>query len=458
MARLFLERALLPGGWHEGVVATISEAGLIEAVEEGATPGHADEVVRGASVPGMSNLHSHAFQRAMAGLAERAGPAGDSFWTWRQVMYDFLPRVGPEELEAIAGQLYVEMLKAGYTAVGEFHYLHHAPDGTPYANLTEMSARVIEAAGQAGIAITHLPVLYAHGGFGAAPPAEGQKRFLNDLDRFCRLVTEIHGLYAGTPGVSVGIAPHSLRAVSRELLSDAVAMLDGLDPSAPIHIHIAEQLKEVEDCVAWSGKRPVEWLLENADVKDRWCLVHATHMTAEETRALAASGAVAGLCPTTEANLGDGLFPAAAYLAAGGRLGIGSDSHISVDLAEEIRLLEYGQRLKHLGRNLLADAEGASTGRSLYDRALQGGAAALGLASGRIAPGFRADLVVLDSDHPSLYGREGDSLLDAWLFFNAGNPIRDVYVAGRRVVTDGVHHREEEIAKRYRQTIARLRA
>jgi formimidoylglutamate deiminase len=308
--RLYADAALLPEGWAERVLIEIGADGLIAAVTSGGAAGGAERAA-GPVLPAMPNLHSHAFQRAMAGRAERAGASQeDSFWTWRQVMYGFVARLDPDALEAIAAQLYVEMLKAGYASVAEFHYLHHDPEGRPYADPAEMSWRILAAARTAGIALTHLPVLYAAGGFGGKPAGPGQRRFLNDTDSFFGIVERVAQAAKDAPELRVGIAPHSLRAVPPDLLSEAAARLDALLPGAPIHIHIAEQVKEVEECIAWSGARPVEWLLDHAAVDRRWCLVHATHMTEAETRALAASGAVAGLCPTTEANLGDGFFPA----------------------------------------------------------------------------------------------------------------------------------------------------
>jgi len=407
-------------------------------------------------VPGVPNCHSHAFQRAMAGLTERAGPAGDSFWTWRELMYRFAQTIGPDELGAIAAQLYVEMLKGGYTSVAEFHYLHHAPGGTAYATPTELSDRVIGAARNAGLAITHLPVLYAFAGFGEEPPQDGQARFINNAESFLRIVSGLRDRYAGDAGVRIGIAPHSLRAVSEPLLREVLTGLDTMDRSAPVHIHIAEQVKEVDDCVAWSGARPVTWLMEHFDVGTRWCLVHATHMDADETRRLAGSGAVAGVCPTTEANLGDGLFPAQDYLNAGGKIAIGSDSNVTLNAAEELRLFEYGQRLATRERNVLAGAPGASTGRRLFDAATSGGAQALGINAGAIEVGKRADIVVLDAEHPALAHRAGDEILDSWIFASADNPVRDVYVAGRKVIEDGHHAREEEIASRFRLALKQL--
>ncbi|MCH8963283.1 MAG: formimidoylglutamate deiminase, partial [Bacteroidetes bacterium] len=300
MQTLLFDHALLPHGWAEHVAVHIDEAGDIAEVTIDATEG---ERIAGCLLPGVPNLHSHAHQRAMAGQAERSGDSDDSFWTWRQTMYHYVERIQPHHLEAIAAQLYVEMLKAGYTSVAEFQYLHHDPDGQPYHNVAEMSLRTLAAARDVGIGITNLPVLYRYGGFGAQEPLAGQRRFLNDPERFLRLVEMVIGDYRGDPQVRVGIAPHSLRAVSPETLSAALEGLDALDPRAPVHIHVAEQHGEVRDCIDWSGLRPVEWLLQNAPVGPRWCLVHATHVTEEEARRLAASGAVVGLCPTTEANL-----------------------------------------------------------------------------------------------------------------------------------------------------------
>ncbi len=456
MTSLFCESALLADGWAKDVVIEIDDAGWVTATTKSVAPGAATRV-KGPVVPGMPNLHSHAFQRAMAGLAERQGDGDDSFWTWRRVMYDFLDRLGPDEIEAIAAELYVEMLKAGYTAVGEFHYLHHRPDGGAYDDVAELSQRIVRAAGAAGIGLTLLAVLYGHDGFGAAPPAPGQRRFLHDPDRLFRIFDRIAEAAAGDPELAVGIAPHSLRAVRPDLLTEAVVALEMRDPRAPIHIHIAEQAAEVDECLAWSGARPVAWLLDNAEVDERWCLVHATHMAAGETDRLARSGVVAGLCPTTEANLGDGLFPATAYLAAGGRFGIGSDSHVSINPAEELRWLEYGQRLTHRARNLLVPGRGRSVGAALWRAALAGGAQALGRPIGGLAPGRRADLLVLDGADPTLHGRDGDLVLDRLVFAGHGNPIRDVMVGGQWLVEAGRHVREDEIAARYRSAVAAVR-
>ncbi len=455
MTALFAETALLPDGWARDVRFEIAADGALARVDTAAAAEGAGRLA-GPAIPGMPNLHSHAFQRAMAGLAERAGRGDDSFWTWRRVMYDFVGRLTPDHVEAIAAQLYVEMLKAGYTAVGEFHYLHHDAGGAPYDDGCEMSHRVISAAARTGIGITHLPVLYAHGGFGGAAAVEGQRRFLNDGEGFMALVEDLMKRHAGDGQVRVGIAPHSLRAVTRELLAEVVAALDGIDAGAPIHLHIAEQEREVADCLAWSGARPVDWLLDNFDVSPRWCAVHATHMSDAETARLAHSGAVAGLCPTTEANLGDGLFPLAAWLDAGGAFGVGSDSHVSVSPVEELRWLEYGQRLTRERRNVAAFGDAPSTGAGLWRAALAGGAQALGRPIGTLAAGKRADIVVLDADHPLLAGRASDVLIDSLVFSGNANVVRDVYVGGRHVVAEGHHAGEDAIAAGYRAAIAAL--
>jgi formimidoylglutamate deiminase len=455
MTALWAETALLPEGWAAGVRLEIDAAGDLAAVQAGASAAGAERLA-GVVLPGMPNVHSHAFQRAMAGLAEGLEPGEASFWTWRRVMYRFLERIGPEELSAIAAQLYVEMLEAGYTAVGEFHYLHHQPDGRAYDDPAELSWAILQAQRATGIGLTHLPALYLAGGFGGAPPEPGQRRFLHDLGGFARLLEALRGAFAGDLDLRLGIAPHSLRAVPDDALREAVGILDRIDPDAPIHVHVAEQAREVRDCLEWCGQRPVAHLLDLAPVGPRWCLIHATHMDDDETAALARSGAVAGLCPTTEANLGDGLFNLAAYLDAGGRFGIGSDSHVSVSPIEELRWLEYGQRLTTLRRLVAASAAEPHCGARLWRAALAGGAQALGRRIGKLAPGCRADLIRLDLDHPLLYGRTGDLLLDALVFSGNANPIQDVMVGGRWRVRDGRHVDRERIATAYRRTVAQL--
>jgi formimidoylglutamate deiminase len=345
------------------------------------------------------------------------------------------------------------MLKSGYGCVGEFQYLHHDQHGKPYVDRAEMSLQCLEAARHVGIGFTALPVLYRYGGFGSAAPLDGQRRFLNDADGFIDIVESLQQATAGDANAAVGIAPHSLRAIDRELLGEVIGSLDDL---AAIHLHIAEQTREVDDCLAWCGQRPVEWLYQNFDVNRDWCLIHATHMSAQETSTMAQSGCVAGLCPTTEANLGDGFFNAGEFLAQRGSWAIGSDSHISIDPVEELRWLEYGMRLQTRRRNVLAAADTRNTGRNLLNGALAGGAQACGRRIGSIASGQRADLLALDSDHPRLYGRHADDLLDSWIFSGNENLVRDVYVGGRKVIDNGHHADEEEIARNYRATLDQL--
>jgi formimidoylglutamate deiminase len=460
MPDLLVAQALLPGGWAEQVRLSVDAAGTITRVEADAPPGRADERVAGVAVPGLPNLHSHAFQRALAGLTERRGGAAeDSFWSWREVMYGFLARLDPDDVEAIATQLYVEMLRAGYTAVAEFHYLHRTPAGTSYADPAEMSRRLLSAARRSGIGMTLVPAVYTSGDFGAAPLGEAQKRFRMEPDGAAALIEALAPDFARAPeGGSrrLGLALHSLRAVPPAALQEALAAMRSVDADAPVHIHAAEQRREVEACLAWSGARPVEWLLDNADVDARWCLVHATHVSPDEVRRLAATRAVAGLCPTTEANLGDGLFPLRDYLSAGGAFGVGSDSHVSVSPVEELRWLEYGQRLATGVRNVAGGFPHPSTGRSLFEGAAAGAARALGIQAGALEVGRRADLVVLDPEHPTLAGRRGDALLDSWVF--AGNipAVRHVLVGGRWVVRDGHHALEQKVLERYRETTRRL--
>lgn len=453
--KLQFDRAYLPTGWASDVVFSIDQAGNIAAVEENAASSDAERH-KGVALPGVPNVHSHAHQRAMAGLAERSGPGPDSFWTWREVMYGFLDKMGPEDLEAVAAQLYVEMLKSGFTAVGEFQYLHNQPDGTPYDQVGEMSLRTVAAAKRAGISITSLPTLYAYGGFGGAAHQGRQSRFHNDADSFLKIVETLIETAGGDSNQSVGISPHSLRAVTAELLDEVITGLDAKSPSAPIHIHVAEQTKEVDDCLSWCNKRPVEHLLEEFPVSERWCLIHATHMTPQETSGVARSGAVVGLCPTTEANLGDGLFPAVDYLGEDGRIAIGSDSHISVSPVEDLRLLEYGQRLIHRARNVLADGSDVSTGRTLLDRVLAGGARCLNRKIGALAAGARADIIVLDDDAPILAGRTGDAIIDSWIFSGNQPAVKDVFVGGAHVVAGGRHRDEDRILDDYRAALKRL--
>ncbi|RLA13177.1 MAG: formimidoylglutamate deiminase [Gammaproteobacteria bacterium] len=451
--KIWAASALLPEGWAKGVEITLDNRGNINQVTPGVSYSKGERT--GTLIPGIPNVHSHAHQRAMTGLGERAGQtadgAKDSFWTWRKVMYHYLERIQPKHLFHISAQLYLEMLKAGYTSVGEFQYLHHDFHGQAYGDRAEMSLQCMNAAAAVGLGFTALPVLYRYGGFGEAEPIDAQRRFLNDSDDFVEIVNSLQNASRTDDNTSVGIAPHSLRAISQPLLQDVIDSCG--DELAAIHLHIAEQTKEVDDCLAWSQQRPLEWLFDHFDVDHNWCLIHATHMTSEETVSMANSGCVAGLCPTTEANLGDGFFNAIEYFDSSGRWAIGSDSHISIDPVEELRWLEYGQRLLTRNRNLLVSKETANTGRNLLDGALAGGAQACGRKIGRISPGYRADLVVLDDQHPRLYGRTQDDLIDSWIFSGNENLVSDVYVGGKKVIDQGHHIHEETIARKFRNTL-----
>ncbi len=452
--------ALLPEGWRTDVRIVVDPHGTIVDVPTGAEAGPigppdpegTDVVLRGPVVPGVANLHSHAFQRAMAGLAESSVVEGgeDSFWSWRDVMYRFLGALSPDDVQVITTQLYVEMLEAGFTSVGEFHYLHNDPEGEPYGDPAEMSLRILAAARSTGIGLTHLPVLYMDGGFGGQPAGPAQRRFVLDPDEALDLFMRISAESRSHPRERVGFAFHSLRAVPPDAMSHCVDVL-GTGPGAPrMHIHAAEQTAEVEGCIAWSGARPVEWLLDHQPVDENWCLVHATHMSGDEASALARSGSVAGLCPTTEANLGDGLFSLAEFMLAGGRLGVGSDSHVSVDPVEELRWLEYGQRLRSRQRNVAGAVDGGSTATALFRRAVVGGAQALGQPTGAIEPGRRADLVVLDGEHPLLAGRAGHELVDSWIFSGDRRLVRQVLVGGELLVDDGRHRDRDTAAAAFR--------
>ena len=455
MKSYFASEALLPEGWKRDVRIALDDAGDIASVEHGASSSGAQPLA-GPLLPGMANLHSHAFQRAMAGLTETRGDPHDDFWTWRELMYRFVARLTPEQAQAIARFLYIEMLRNGYTAVGEFHYVHNASDGAPYAEPAELALRHLEAARAAGIAFTCLASLYAHSNFGRRSLLPRQKRFRSDPAAILRIAEAVKRAAGENPQFSVGVAPHSLRAVDPAELAELVEGSARLGENVPIHIHAAEQQKEVEDCLAWSVKRPVEWLLESAEIDGRWCVVHATHMTPGETRGLAASGAVAGLCPTTEGNLGDGVFPLLDYRAAGGRFGIGGDSHVSRDPAEELRLLEYVQRLAHRRRNLNVGERSAAVGTTLWLEAAAGGAHALGRRAGAIEAGRRADLVVLDAGNPDLAAHSGDGIANALVFSGASGLVRDVMVGGKWVVRKGRHPLAQEAVAAYRLAVAAL--
>ncbi|WP_037255477.1 formimidoylglutamate deiminase [Roseobacter sp. SK209-2-6] len=452
MTALFAKRALLPGGWAENLRLEI-ECGHIStlAADGMAQPG---DTQVDTLLPALANLHSHAFQRAMAGMTEYRMAGRDSFWTWRDLMYRFTAQLSPEQIEAIAALVYLEMQEAGYASVGEFHYLHHQKDGSAYDNLAEHSDRIMAAALETGIGLTHLPVLYSYAGVGEKPLESGQARFGNDMSRFCRLVDQAKAHAAGQlpADCRVGIAPHSLRATSPRDLED-VLQAHG---EGPVHIHIAEQPKEVQEVLEGMSARPVEWLLENAPVDAHWCLIHATHMTDEETRNMAASGAVAGLCPVTEANLGDGPFNGATYLQAGGAFGVGSDSNVLISLTEELRTLEYSQRLRDLSRNVLVPGSEGSVGQTLYCGAAAGGAQALGRKSGRIETGQLADLVAIDSQDPALCALQPEQILDGLVFAAKDHVVTDLWSGGRHMVRDGSHIARDSILKQYRKAIEEL--
>ena len=446
---LHADNLWLDGRWQSGVRIELDDDGAVAQLATGA-PGADCQRLGEFVLPGMPNVHSHAFQRAMAGLAERRQRDHDSFWSWREVMYAFAERIGPDELHTIARQLYLEMLKAGYTRVCEFHYLHRRPDGGDYDDPAAMSLALVEAAREVGIGLTLLPVLYLTGGFDGRALGPRQKRFGLPVEDWLALVERLRGM--ADSQLSVGLALHSLRAVPPQALREVLATDAGRQ--LPIHIHIAEQLGEVQDCLALRKARPVEWLLDNAEVDSRWCLVHATHLVDAEVGAIAASGATVGLCPTTEANLGDGLFLLSEYQAAGGHIAIGSDSNVSVSPVEELRWLEYGQRLIKGKRHIAADTH-ASVGETLWQSALEGGQRVSGM-SPVFEPGSPADLLVLDTESPLLAGHGANTMLDSYLF--AGNTplVRDVMTAGQWRVRDFHHADEEVIAGDYRTTLENL--
>lgn len=455
------ERAFLIGhlwtstGWLAPGYLEVDAAGMILRVT-GELPEDwiSAEIERldGYVVPGMVNIHSHAHQRGLAGRAEGTSDQG-SFWGWRELMYAYVGRLTPDDLAAIAAQAYVEMLEAGYTTVGEFHYLHHDRDGGFYANRAEMSECIIAAAVETGLGLTLLPALYAQGGIGQ-PPSPGQRRFLHSLDDFLLLVEGLRAQQEVNPLLRVGVAPHSLRAVSAADLATLVEVVQawsGRVPT-PIHIHVAEQQREVAECLAGLGAAPARWLLENMPVDEAWTMIHATHIDAEERRGIAASGAVVGLCPISEANLGDGFFPLAPYHAEGGRWGIATDSNIAIEVTGELRLLEYGQRLVGQRRDIVVTADEVTTrhpGRLLYDRAAAWGAQSLAQPVGALTVGKRADLVELDPDAVALVGHTPDTIMDGWVFGSGKGVVRTVVVGGETVVSEGGHLRSEEIARRF---------
>lgn len=454
MSDLFFDSALLPTGWASDVRIGVDTGGWITSVDAETTPRGARHVP-GIAVPGVPNVHSHAFQRAMAGLTEHGSPMGDSFWSWRQRMYGFLRTLDPPAVEAIAAQLFVELLRRGFTSVAEFHYLRNGRDGDAYGDPVEMARRILHAGAEIGMGLTILPTLYTASDFGGAPPEHEQRRFVSTVEE---LIGDIAVLGAGASAgtVRVGLALHSLRAVPPDALTVAVEAARGMDPTLPIHVHVAEQEREVERCLEWSGARPVAWLLDNAPVDQHWCLIHATHVDATEVERLAASRAVVGLCPTTEANLGDGVFPLTELQTARGRWAVGTDSHVGRCPAGELRMLEYGQRLWTRTRNVAPGPHHRSTGRTLLEAAWNGGASACGRRIGSLGAGGRADIVVLDPDHPSLLGREEDDVLDSWLFSGDDTPVRDVFTGGHQVIRDGRHASEERVRTRYGDIVRAL--
>ena len=444
--------AWLPGGWRRNVVISVDPAGDIVDVSPDDVVTTA-RLINGAAIPGMPNVHSHAFQRSMAGLAERRGAHDDSFWTWRETMYELASRMSPECLNAVAAQCYADMLKAGYTAVCEFHYLHNQADGTPYADRGAMCQALIDAATTAGIGLTLLPTLYQTADFGGAAPTARQRQFVLATDQYLDLVDELSRAHAQSSQVEIGVALHSLRAVPPDALR---TVLTSLPAGKAIHIHIAEQEREVAAAQQHLGARPIEWLLEHARVDRRWCLVHATHSTPVELKALAATGAVIALCPTTEANLGDGLFPLPAWLAAGGTFAIGSDSHVTLSPAEELRWLEYQARLANKHRNVLAGQSEVSSGALLWRHACTAGTRATGRNIGALETGRRADIVVVDTSGPLFIGRDEDELIDTFVFAGSGHDVRDVMVAGRWLVQEGRHFAETAIAAGYKRAMSKI--
>jgi formiminoglutamate deiminase len=439
----WLEHAMLSEGWAEAVQLTVDPGGVIRAVATGAVRGEGT-CIEGPSIPGMPNLHSHAFQGAMAGLSERTANLSDDFWSWRGLMYRLADSLTPEDISAVTAWTYLRMLKGGFTSVSEFHYLHHDRDGRPYGNPAELSLRVVAAAEAVGIDLHLLPVFYAHSNFGGAPAEISQRRFLHDVDGFMDLLVALRKELNNRNSFRLGMAPHSLRAVTMPQLQFSVNAFHRMDPTGRVHIHIAEQTREVLACLNFCGQRPVEWLLSNVAVDARFCLVHATHMEPTELLALSKTEAVVGLCPITESNLGDGMFPSLEWTEARGRLGIGSDSNVLVSAAEELRLAEYAQRLRHQRRNVLG-APGESTGGALYRRCLQGGSQASSDEPFGFSVGAPANWITLDVTSPLMASRRGDHWLDTWIFAADRPVVRDVFVRGRQVVTNGRHANESEI-------------
>lgn len=480
MKKYYAKNILLSDGWATDKTLTI-EGGIITAITSGkeasgrnisgkeASSKESSTIeLSGAVIPGMVNCHSHAFQRAFAGFSEQGSEGQDSFWTWRKIMYTFLAQLTQDDAQVIAQQLYIEMLKMGYTRVAEFHYLHHDIDGSTYSQkqpenqsqdkLATMAHAIFKAAQNSGIGLTMLPVLYQYAGFGQQTPNEGQKRFINSTVQFNQLVSDCFALTKEYPNTNIGIAPHSLRAVDKESMTKAVEHVRSLDNKAPIHIHIAEQQQEVTDCLQHYSKRPVQWLLDNVKLDEHWCLIHATHINEREQQGIVANKAIAGICPTTEANLGDGIFPTTEFLALNGTFAIGSDSHISVNPIEELRWLEYAQRLTKQQRAILASPETVSVGQNLWHKAAMGGAQSTNSNTGALAVGKQADLLVLDEKQTALFANKNSHLLDSIIFASQKNTVRDVMVNGHWVVENGKHAHEQSSADNFSKLLIKLSA
>lgn len=455
--KLYAKNILLSDGWATNQTLTVEE-GVITAIDSGLIQGA--EIAHGAVIPGMVNCHSHAFQRAFAGFSEQGSEGQDSFWTWRKIMYQFLAKLTEVDAKVIAKQLYIEMLKMGYTRVAEFHYLHHDIEGNTYeehsAGLATMADAIFQAAKESGIGLTLLPVLYQFSGFGEQTPNKGQKRFINSTTQFNKLVSDCFILSKEYSNTNVGIAPHSLRAVNKESLTKAVTHVRLLDKNAPVHIHISEQKKEVDDCLNHYGKRPVQWLLDNIELDKHWCLIHATHIDEHERQGIIAKQAIAGICPTTEANLGDGIFPTTEFLAENGTLAIGSDSHISVNPIEELRWLEYAQRLTKQQRAILATTEQSSVGQNLWQHAALGGAQSTNSNTGSLSLGKQADLLVLEHEKTKLFANSNQYLMDSVIFASQQHPIKDVMVNGVWVVRNQQHNEQAESANKFAALLTQL--
>lgn len=449
-----LKQAYLPGGWADDVHICLNDSGEFLTVTPDYT--EADFPLLGTAIPGISNIHSHAFQRVMSGLVEHRSSDNDSFWTWRDLMYRFANRLTVEEIENITAMTYMEMLKAGYTSVCEFHYLHHQADGSFYNNPGETSLAIKRAAEKSGIGLTLLPVLYMTSGFDNQPVKNAQLRFYHSVDDYCDLINSLSREFRNARRHHLGIAFHSLRAVPIAAMHTVLETIQIMGSQSPIHIHISEQQQEVEDCIQFSGKRPVQLLLDEFDINVEWCLIHATHMDQNEIESLAQTGAVVGLCPTTEANLGDGIFPLQRFLNSGGQIAIGSDSNISISPVEELRWLEYGQRLSLNSRNVASQHNTVHCGESLLQSVYNGGSHACGGQQGAIAPGYQANLIFLDIESPQFVDKTNQYLLDSFIFSGNKNPVRDVMLAGEWVVRNFQHVRESQIINNYKTTIHKL--